>query len=135
MACENECLRAEDERRREESEFDLAFIQIDADVIRCIQHAEIIILEGTLGETLLSSTMNKETQANGSQLARYHEIMSAEVDGVRRVRRPSSPLAVPRGGIVDGPQMLLEILPQIFEPVDASQPVVDSLPCADSDRA
>ena len=67
-AHENKRLHTDNERWREESEFDLAAIQIDADAIRHTQHAEILMLEDTQGETLLSSTMNKETQVDLSQL-------------------------------------------------------------------
>ena len=80
------------------------------EMVRHTQHTEIMMLEGTQGETLLSSTMNKETQSGASQLVRYHEIMGAEVDGVGNAHLPFSPPGHPCGGIVDGPRVPPEIL-------------------------
>ena len=69
---ENEWLRlaCEAEKHRKGSNFELALIEMA--VVWRSQHMEMLMLESTHGETLLSSTLNDETQADVSQLARYN---------------------------------------------------------------
>ena len=62
------------EKCHEDSNFELALNGIDEDMVRHSQQMEMLMLESTHGETLLSSTLNDETQADMSQLVRYNEI-------------------------------------------------------------
>ena len=100
----------------------MAVIEIDMEMVRHTQHTEIMMLEGTQSETLLFSTMHKETQT-ASQMTRYHDIMGAEVDVVGNARLPFSPSEVPHGGIMDG--YASRILPWMVRDVDASHPVIN----------
>ena len=54
-----------------------------------VRSEEILMLEATQRKTLLSSTMNEETQADASQIARYHKILCVGADGVGSVYLPA----------------------------------------------
>ena len=75
--------------------------------------------------------MNEETQADALQLAQYHEIIGARVDGVGSVHLPFWSPAVPHGSIMDGRGCHQKFYPRWL---GILHPVVDSAPCADSDE-